>query len=130
MEKTINIGGKQVSFRATGGIGYRYKAQFGREFLTDMQKLQEFIDSGEEKSKKVKQPGGKITVQKYTDYDFAKLNLESMYNILWTMAKTADEAIPDPQTWLDSFDAFPVMDIWSQVQDIFVSNLKTDRKNA
>lgn len=130
MEKTVLIDGRQATFKATGGIGYRYKAQFGREFLVDIQTLQEFMDSAEEKQKKVKGPDGKITFQKYTDYDYTKLSLESMYNILWTMAKTADESIPDPQAWLDSFDTFPVMDIWNQVQGIFTANLKTQAKNA
>lgn len=130
MEKTVNISGRPVRFKATGGIGYRYKAQFGREYLADALELEEFAQSGEEIKRKVKHPDGKITIETVTQYDYTKLNLELLYNLLWTLAKTADDSIPPPQEWLDSFDAFPVMEIYGEVKDIMTANLKTDSKNA
>lgn len=113
MEKTIKIDGKDITFKATGGIGYRYKAQFGREYIADAMALEEFRESG-------KTDG---------NYDFTKLSLESLYNILWTMAKTADENIPPPQQWLDSFNEFPVIAIFQELSDIMSGNLQIDRKN-
>ena len=129
MEKTITIDGKEVSFKATGGIGYRYKAQFGREFLEDVVNLDAFVNSGTERLVKKKLPSGKLVAEKVTDYDYSKLSLESMYNLLWTLAKTADENIPDPQKWLDSFDVFPVMNIYTQIQDLLGDNFKVSPKN-
>ena len=114
MEKTIKISGKDITFKATGGIMYRYKNQFGREYLADAMAMQEFIDSA--KKKKVKTADGKITY--VDDYDFTKLNLELAYNLAWTLAKTADNSIPDPQTWLDSFDEFPIMEIIPQLNEL------------
>lgn len=130
MEKTITIDGKKVTFKATGGIGYRYKAQFGSEFLADVAKLEDFMNSAEVKQKKSKRPDGKIVIEKVEEYDYTKLSLESMYNLLWTLAKTADESIPGPQEWLDSFDKFPVMDIYGQISDILTDNFKVAPKNA
>ena len=117
MEKIIIIDGKEVKFKATGGIAYRYKAQFGREYIADAMKLEEFTKSAKEKSG-------------VTTYDYTKLSLDLLYNILWTLAKTADDSIPSPMQWLDSFDTFPVMDIYSQVKDILNANLKIDTKNV
>lgn len=130
MEKTITIDGKQVAFKATGGIGYRYKAQFGSEFLVDVAKLEDFMNSGEEKQKKVKRPDGKIEFVKTMEYDYTKLSLEVMYNLLWTLAKTADSSIPSPQEWLDSFNTFPVMEIYQQISEILTENFKVAPKNA
>lgn len=122
MEKTIVIDGKNVTFKATGGIGYRYKAQFGREYIADAIQMEEFL-----LSTKAGVNGGD---EANPLYDLTKYSLECVYNILWTLAKTANENIPSPQQWLDSFDTFPVMDIFEQVKDIMVQNLKADPKNA
>ena len=119
MEKTITIAGKDVKFKATGGISYRYKAQFCREYIADAIALEEFV-----KSAKRDKDGNIIS------YDATKLSLELLYNILWTLAKTADSSIPSPQEWLDSFDEFPVINIYSEVSDILSANLKVDRKNV
>lgn len=119
MEKTVIISGVPVRFKATGGIGYRYKAQFGREYLVDAMALEDFAASAHTVKR-----GGK----ERTEYDYTKLNLELLYNLLWTLAKTADETIPPPMEWLDSFDAFPVMDIYAQVRDILETNLKVENR--
>ncbi len=130
MEKTINIDGRPVTFKATGGVMYRYKAQFGRELLTDLAELEEYTNSAVEVNTRQKRPDGKIEIKKVTVYDKTKLNLESLYNILWIYAKTADESIPDPQAWLDTFDKFPVYDIYEQLQEITGANFTVDRKNV
>ncbi len=111
MEKTIKIDGRDITFKATGGLMYRYHNQFGREYLADALELQKFADT--KTQKKVKSADGKITFVE--DYDYTKLNLEVAYNLAWSLAKTADPSIPDPQTWLDSFNVFPVMEF---IQDL------------
>lgn len=129
MEKTIIIDGRPVTFKATGGLQYRYKSQFGRELFQDMILIEKSMLG-------IKAPpksGGKTTLQAYeltTAYAITGASLEMMYNVLWCMAKTADNTIPDPQTWLDSFENFKVWDIWAQVEDIINANMEIDPKNA
>lgn len=108
MEKTVKIGDKQVTFKCTGGTMMRYRNQFNREFLVDLEKL-----------KDIDKPG-----------QFGNMSLEPFECILWTMAKTADDSIPDPLTWLDSFDFFPTLKIWKEVQDIVINSIKVNSKNA
>ncbi len=122
MEKTIKIDGRDVTFKSTGGVLYRYKNQFGREYLADLISLQEFMDS--KKLKKVKAPDGKISFA--DDYDFTKLNLQIAYDLAWTFAKTADSTIPDPQTWLDSFNVFPIMEIFPRLTEMFAMSAATE----
>lgn len=119
MEKTITIDGKKVRFRNSGAVMLRYKMQFGKEFLAELAQMEEAVQT-----RKVK---GKDTV---VSYDLEKFNLEVMYNILWTLAKNADNSIPEPLEWLDSFEEFPVFDIFQQIEEILSNDLKIDRKNV
>ena len=127
MEKTIQIDGRPVTFKVTGGIFYRYKNQFNREYLADAIELQKFANT--KTQKKVKTKEGKTVL--VDDYDYTKLNLELAYNLAWTMAKTADPSIPDPQTWLDSFNVFPIAEIIPQLNELIgvssISNAVTPK---
>jgi hypothetical protein len=44
------------------------------------------------------------------------------------MAKTANKEIPDPISWLDSFDEFPLLEIIPELQDMMLSSLQSKKK--
>ena len=115
MEKIIKIDGRDVKFKSSGGTMYRYKAQFGREYLADIIDLDKCRMDSED---------GKTT------YDMTKFPLEMMYNLAWVLAKTADDTIPPPLEWLDSFEVFPIIDIWSELGELISKNAVIDRKNG
>lgn len=125
MEITINIDNRPIRFKATGGIIYRYEAQFGRSIFEDLDLLYDFQSS--RKLKKVKDTDGK-TITRET-YDFTKLSFNLMYNMAWVCAKTADESIPDPQVWLDSFNVFPIKDVIPKITNLITETLNIDPKN-
>ena len=104
MEKTIQIDGKNITFRCTAGTLRRYRNQFGREFFADLAKLNE-VKNGN-----------------YDGLTFAPLE-----DIIWVMAKTADDTIPDPDTWYDGFDDFSVIDVFTSLENLILHSLK--RKN-
>jgi len=105
MEKILTIDGRQVRFKSTGAFLLRYKAQFGRDALQDILKLQGAIDN----KNQIKNIGA--------------LDLEVFYNLVWTLAKTADPNIPPPMEWLDEFSEFPLMDIIPEIIDLIFSSL-------
>lgn len=111
MEKTLTIDGRQVAFKSTGAFMLRYKAQFGRDAVQDLFKLQQAIDAD-----------GQIA-------DVSALDLEVFYNLVWTLAKTADPAIPPPLEWLDTFSEFPLIDIIPDVMDMMFSSLTVSAKS-
>lgn len=119
MEKTIVIDGKEVKLKATGGITKRYKAQFQRDLLIDFAKMAEGL-----KGKK----------EKLSDKDVLTLlktiDLDVFTDITWTFAKTANNSIPDPQTWLDSFSEFPIMLILPELQELLEKVLGTTAKKT
>ena len=105
MEKVLIIDGRQVKFKSTGAFLLRYKAQFGRDALQDILRIQSAIDNK-----------GRIK-------NIDTLDLEVFYNLIWTLAKTADPSIPPPLEWLDEFSEFPLMDIIPEIVDMIFSCL-------
>jgi len=117
MEKTIIIDGKEVRLKCTGATPLRYKSQFGKDFFAEILKLnvvQKLID-------------GKLDKIKREDLD--KLDFDIFYNIVWVMAKTADPDIPEPISWLDEFDVFPILEIIPEIQDMLIASLQSKKKS-
>ena len=108
MEKILTIDGRQVKFKSTGAFLLKYKAQFGRDALQDIFRLQNAINT---KTNEIK--------------DLSALDLEVFYNLIWALAKTADPSIPPPMEWLDTFSEFPLIDIIPEVVDMIFSCLKS-----
>lgn len=113
MEKTIEIDGKKICFKSTAATPLRYKSQFGKDFFVDIMKLSR-LDGLNSK---------KINIEK-----IEKLDFEVFYNIIWVLAKTADKKIPDPITWLDGFDEFPLFEIIPELQDLILASIQTKKK--
>jgi hypothetical protein len=115
MEKTIDIDGKQVTFKSSGAIPKRYKMQFQRDFFKDLLGLgitnHNFNELSEE---------DKLQAIRQIDFDM-------FYDIAWTFAKTADPEIKDPLTWLDSFDTFPIIEILPQIQDLLSASISSKK---
>lgn len=103
----MTIDGRQVKFKSTGAFLLRYKAQFGRDALQDILRIQSAIDNK-----------GRIK-------NIDTLDLEVFYNLIWTLAKTADPSIPPPLEWLDTFGEFPLAEIVPEVIDLIFSSLGT-----
>lgn len=116
MEKTLIIDGKEVRFKSTAAVPLRYKAQFGKDFFAEILKM-----GALEKL-------GKLDPKKITRADLEGLDFEVFYNIAWTMAKTADPKIPDPITWLDQFEEFPMIEIIPALQDMILASIQGKKK--
>ncbi|MFM1581404.1 hypothetical protein ABGF48_04255 [Helcococcus bovis] len=114
MEKTIIISGKPTRFKCTGGFLIRYKQLTGNDPLKDMMGM--FPDD-KKKSKTI---------------DIENINTEVIFNIIWVLAKTADNTIPDLLDWLDSFDEFLLEDIMVELEELltraFVSTIESKSK--
>lgn len=112
MEKTLNIDGKEVKFKSTGAYLLRYKAQFKRDAMQDIFKLAGALDT----------ETGQIV-------DIEALDLEVFYNLVWTLAKTANPDIPEPLEWLDSFSEFPLLEIIPEIAELIFSCLSSSVKS-
>lgn len=115
MEKTLIIDNKEVRFKSTAATPLRYKAQFGRDFFSEIIKLN--------KLGKLKLNGKDSDLEKLGSIEF-----DVFYNIIWTLAKTANPSIPEPITWLDGFEEFPIMEILPEVQELITHSIQGKKK--
>lgn len=113
MEKTLTIDGKEVKFKSTAATPLRYKAQFGKDYFSEIMKMGDLA---------------KIKKDKLTYKELQKIDFETFYNIIWILAKTADKNIPEPLEWLDGFDEFPLMEIIPELQDLIAASLQSKKK--
>lgn len=104
MERTIQIGEREVKFRATGATMRIYRQTFQRDILKDMEALA-----------KAHTQGDSMTAEALIMFE----------NIAYVMAKQADPDIPDtPDEWLDQFDMFSVYEILPQIIELWgINNL-------
>ena len=106
MEKTLTIDGKMIKFKCTGGTLMRYRNQFNSEFLAD------------------------LTALNRVQSDPTKISFAVIENMIWSFAKTADPAVPDPQTWYDSFDEIDIYEVWTELSDLVSQSVRSLTKNA
>lgn len=126
MEKTIKID-KDTSLRLTNNVGWcmTYKDQFGRDIVPMIiPVLNAGIDLTVEISKIVNDTGvDAMEIMKRLDsdtirdalFDAAGLEFVDFINVIWSMAKAADEDIEEPREWVKQFNSFPLDVILPQV---------------
>lgn len=107
MEKILNIGGHEIKMKSTAGTMNRYRNAFNRDFIKDLVKLQEKL------SKKVD-----------NGTEFEAIDLELFERLAWSMAKTADDNIPDIEHWLDEFETFDIMQALPEIMGLLSANLE------
>jgi len=117
MEKTIEISGQQVTFKSSGAVPKRYKMQFGRDFFKDLMAMGT-----------VDQKTGELTEAEQIQ-QANKIDFDLFYDVAWTLAKTADTSIPDPLSWLDGFEEFPIMEVLPELQDMIGASITSSTKN-
>lgn len=111
MEKTIQIAGKDVKLKATATFLIIYQAQTGKDFIPSIMPIAE----------KLAENGIAEALHEAKGFQ-----LIDIFNIVWALAKNADKEIPDPETWLDSFENFPLDKILPIVFDLLISSFFSD----
>lgn len=122
MEKILNIDGRPVKFKSTGAFLLRYKQQFKRDALKDIFKLSDAVEEVRSIEKN-ETTGEELITISHQVKDIDALDLEVFYNLIWTLAKTADKDIPPPIDWLDTFDSFVLDEILTDLSELIFSNL-------
>lgn len=113
MTKTIEIDGKQVSFRASAAIPRIYRIKFHRDIYKDLRVLEKAIGDGNEEN---------------SNLDL--FSLEMFENIAYIMAKHADATIPEtPEEWLDQFNTFSIYQVLPQLIELWGLNMEQQVKS-
>ena len=114
MEKTIKIGNKSVKLSNNIGWMLEYKHQFGHDILPTLMPVMnsvikiicDALDQGAVKD------GIDITKIDSNTYEDALLELSGLQftdfiEVVWALAKAADDSIDEPAVWVKQFDSFP-----------------------
>lgn len=108
MEKIINIGGKDVKFKASAGTLYRYRMYFKSDMIKDFIHLKNKVSNKELNSEE----------------QLEVVDLELFERIAWVLAKTGDDNIKPIEQWLDDFDSFSIYQILPQLSDMIIENFR------
>lgn len=110
LTKTIDIDGKQVTFRASAAIPRIYRNRFHRDIYKDLRDLQKGIDG-----------------ENPEESSLDSFSLELFEDISYIMAKHADpQNVPEsPDEWLDQFGTFSIYQVLPQIIELWGLNVQT-----
>ena len=107
--KSVEIDGKEVTFRASAAIPRLYRNKFHRDIYKDLNELQKGIDENDPENS-----------------NLDTFSLELFENIAWLMARHADsESVPEtPEEWLEEFNTFSIYEILPQIISLWGMNVE------
>lgn len=140
MEKIIKIGEHEVRLNNNVAWTMEYKTQFGRDILPSIMPL---VASGIESVTAILNESGRkdgepLQIRDITeaiegramDLLLPLFQLEftdTVINVLWSMAKAADESIVPPKTWVKQFEEFPLDIIIPAIGELVVSGFVSSK---
>ena len=138
MEKTINIGDKEVRLNNNVGWAMAYRDQFGRDIVPSLMPM---LAAAMDVFTGLLNETGKTDnigfddIAKVADGDalinaaihLGGLEFVDFINITWALAKCADEDIPEPKIWIKQFNTFPIDIIGPAVFDLIVKGVVSSK---
>lgn len=140
MEKIIKIGEHEVRLNNNVAWTMEYKTQFGRDILPSIMPL---VASGIESVTAILNESGRkdgepLQIRDITeaiegramDLLLPLFQLEftdTVINVLWSMAKAADESIAPPKMWVKQFEEFPLDIIIPAIGELVVSGFVSSK---
>ena len=138
MEKTVQIGNKEVHLNNNIGWAIDYRDQFGQDIIPtllpmvaaalDLIKglLEEVEDTNNLEWRDILR-----LIDGDTLFDalvhLGGLEFRDFINITWAMAKCADDSIPEPRTWVKEFEVFPVDELAPTVFDLIFKGVVSSK---
>lgn len=110
MEKTIEIDGRPVTFRATAAIPRLYRLRFHRDIMQDMARMREEI-------LKAQKEKASVPVDILTIFE----------NVAFLMAKHADSSMEADtvEEWLENFSSFSIYTVFPAISELWLENIRT-----
>lgn len=145
MIRTLMLNDQPVELDGSMGWLYIYQRQFGHDVLPDIMPLAEAViaglgdlvtamtdDGSGGKSIDAEHALELMNSDSIVDM-FIKLSgmeLTTLLNIFWAMAKNKDPYLPDPQKFVNSFDRLPLVDELAPALFYIIIDSSASSKNA
>lgn len=122
MRKTIKIDkNTEIKINTSWNWAYIYQEYFGHDIIPDLvPAIDAFMHTftGIVNGDEIDEDG----------FDLYGLEITTMTNLIWALAKNADDNIPDVRQWLDTFDVFPLDIIVPEVVEVLASSMMSRKK--
>lgn len=106
--RKVQVGDKEVTFRASAMIPRLYRARFRRDIMKDMVILAKGMEDNDEE-----------------ESDMPLENLEIFENVAYVMARHGGGDISDTiEEWLDEFDVFSIFQILPTILEMWNINME------
>lgn len=111
MVKTIKID-DNTELKLSNNIGWamEYREQFGHDIIPDLMPVVSavltLLKEANENGFDLKAIDGEILQEALIN--LTGVQFVDFVNLLWAMAKTADDNIPEPKRWVKQFESFPL----------------------
>lgn len=139
MIKVIEEDGLDLKLDSNMEWLYIYQNQFGHDILPDIMPvmaavlnlMEGMVEAGTTIQDAATLVRGLFAGGKATDalIELAGLRMTDIINIVWSLAKTADQSIEPPQRWIRQFERFPLDVIVPEVF-MMVANASMSSKNC
>lgn len=109
MDRTVEIDGREVKFRATARTPRLYRVLIGRDMISDMNKLMKAYEK-----------------KRNDEEDLDIMDLQIFEDVSYVMARHADPDIEEktPDEWLDTFNMFSVYSVLPHILELWALNTK------
>ena len=91
MEKTVTINGKPTRLKACAMNLLIYQSEFKEDIFKAKSEFLKALDGNA--------------------FDLSKVNSVALAKMVWTLAKTADNTLPDFNTWMAELEELPVVEL-------------------
>lgn len=124
MRSTIKIGDKkEIKINTSWNWAYIYQDYFGHDIIPDLVPL---IDTFIETLTGLL--NGAETDEDDLSGKLYGMEITTVTNVIWALAKNADDSIPEVREWLDGFDRFPLDIILPEVLDKLAGSMMSTKK--
>lgn len=139
MIKTITLeGGKELVLSNNIGWLMVYRDQFGHDIVPSLIPV---LNAGIDLALNIYQAtGGKLDKDTIANidaddmetalYKLAGFESVDLLNIVWAMARNADDTIPEPRKWFNQFEVFPLDEILPAVFDLLYRGMISTKNSS
>ena len=111
LQKTVQLGNQEVTFKSSAAIPRMYRVKFGRDIFKDLSKLEQAYKAN------VGKESSSMQIE----------DLEIFENVAYVMALHADPTIPESiDEWLEQFEMFSIYEVLPEILILWGTNLEGD----
>lgn len=124
MERVLNIDGREVGFRTSALTPYIYRNLFGRDLITDLNKLEKAY------KKAIRLPED-ASEEERLDAQLSEMDLQIFARVAYVMAKQHDKSLTySIEEWLDGFETFSIYAIAGELLEMWKLDQQTTSISA